>query len=285
MSSSVRCPSLAIDVSSFDIELGGQVDVTAGPVDLAPGEQVTYAWSAPAGSFADPNARVTTYRCPKSGSGPQSIVVAATRGLCTVAQSIVVICADPPVDGGPGSDDASDDDAGMGDVAEAIDGGVDGGDGGGRDGGDASGPLGCGMDPTIDEGVACNKCTFDNCTTLENAKVGVQPTAGCHHLASDAQRQSCQSLYCCIRSHGCVVDDDPTRCWCGTTDPALCTTGQAPANGPCRAEVEQAAGTTEPSQIALRLIDPTFPIGGAMNLAICRASFCADPPTPVCQGY
>ena len=82
-----------------------------------------------------------------------------------------------------------------------------------------------------------------NCTILENVKKDVMPTAGCHHLAADRDRQACEALYCCMRTHRCVVNGDPTPCWCGTADPNRCANGADVANGPCLAETQAAAGT------------------------------------------
>jgi hypothetical protein len=275
---SVRCPSLTLDVSSFDSVLGGSIDVSAGAADPDSSAPVAYSWTASAGAFEDPSARTTAYICPRSADvGAQLIRVSATRGVCTVSQPLVVICLAPIADAGAGGWSGSD---GTGGARGAADAGAGGG------AGDASdGAAGCGIDPTTDEGASCNQCTTANCTTYENAKKGVPPTAGCHHLASDRERQSCQTLYCCIRSSNCVKNGDPTACWCGTADPNKCALGTEAANGPCVQEVEDAAGTTQAPEIASRMVDPTFPLGGAANLAICRATFCADSPSPACQGF
>jgi hypothetical protein len=280
---SVRCPSVALEISSFDSELGGAIEVRAGAADPGPGAPVVYAWSATAGAFDDPTALATAYSCPPTGdAGPQIIRVSASRGACTVSQQLVVICFAPLVDAGAGGEGGSTGGDGSGGAAGV--GGAGAGAGGGG-GGTSTPDGGCGIDPTTDEGNSCNQCTAANCTILENAQPDVPPTAGCHHLASDRERQSCQALYCCMRSNRCVAGGDPTPCWCGSADPTECARGQAPANGPCAREIEAAAGTTEAPEIALRLIDPTFPLGGAANLAICRATFCATPPSPACQGF
>lgn len=273
---SLRCPSLALEVSSFDSVLGGSVDVSAGAADPDPDAPVAYTWTASAGTFEDPSARATAYICPRSADvGPQLLRVSASRGACAVSQPLVVICLAPIVDASAGGAPGGDGIGGAPGLADA-----------GAGAGDASdGAAGCGIDPTIDEGAGCNQCTIDNCTTYENAKKGVPPTAGCHHLASDRERQSCQTLYCCIRASHCVKDGDPTACWCGSADPAKCALGTEPANGPCVREVEDAAGTTQAPEIASRMVDPTFPLGGADNLAICRATFCADPPSAACEGF
>ena len=275
----VRCPRVSLEVSSFDSEIGTSINVSAGAAESGAGGPVTYSWTAGGGRFDNPSAAATAYSCPRSGgAGPQIISVSASRGPCTVNQQVVVVCLEQSVDAGLGG---SPDEGGLGGA-----GGESGKGDAAVDGGDAAGgEAACGIDPTIDEGNACNQCTNSNCTTLENAKPHVTVTDGCHQLASEAQRLSCQALYCCIRSSRCVVDGDPTACWCGSADPTNCALGTELANGPCVKEIAQAAGTAQPSQIALRMIDPTFPVGGAVNLATCRATFCASPPTPACAGF
>jgi hypothetical protein len=294
-----QCPSLVLSISAGEDEVRDDATVSAGAPAADPSGPVSFLWSATAGSFADPGAASTRYRCPRSSSTSlQTITVSASRGPCTVTQQIVVICAGFTA-GGAGSggtlgggaggaagtdgpDAGADPDVG----AQAGDGGGDAADAG-REGGDASGGfLTCGLaDSTIDEGEACNRCTLDNCTTLESARRDVPVTDGCHHLKSDADRVRCQALYCCIRAQHCVVQGDATPCWCGTTDAVACMQGTEPPNGPCRSEFQAAAGTAEVAQIALEMIDPTLPIGGAVNLATCRASFCAEPPAPACAGF
>jgi hypothetical protein len=269
----VRCPSLSVDASSFDVAYGGSIELTAGPPDSSGGSPIQYQWSGNGGQFSAAGARVTTYRC-SAGAGPRTITVTAQRASCSVSTSLVIICDEEIIDAGviDSADDVAPDDA------SATDSG--GADSGGADSGGA-----CGPDPTIDEGATCNKCTLTNCTTLESVKMNVMPTDGCHHLAADRDRQACEALYCCMRTHRCVVNGDPTPCWCGTADPNRCATGTDVANGPCLAETQAAAGTKQQPEISASVVDPTLAIGGAMNLAICRASFCADPPAPACAGF
>jgi hypothetical protein len=271
-----------VDTTSFDVPFGGSIDLTAGPFDSDGGAAISYQWSAPGGDFSDPAARATAFRCaPATGAGPRTISLTARRADCSVSAQLVVICDDVPVDAS--IDDSSVADAGVDDAEDAA----DSGDAGAGDGGGSGTGSVCGDDSTIDEGTACNQCTLENCTTLEsaNTKKDVMPTAGCHHLAADRDRQACEALYCCMRTHRCVVNADPTPCWCGSADPTQCANGTVVADGPCLAETQAAAGTMAQSEIAARFVDPTLAVGGAVNLAICRASFCADPPAPICAGY
>jgi len=288
---SPRCPSVVLEVAATDGVIEGGAGVNAGLASADPSGPVTYSWTASAGFFLDATSSRTTYECPRvGGSGPQTITLAATRGLCTVTQQVVVICTEPapadpgaggvgPVRGGAAGAPGRSEDAGQGD---AGDGAVDGAS-------EAGVTLACGVaDSTVDEGDTCNQCTLANCTTLENAS-GPKAviSAGCHHLTSDAARVACERLYCCIRAHGCLIAStgDPTPCWCGDTDPTACFLGTVPAKGPCLEEAQSAAHTTDLGQINQSQVDPSLPIGGAVNLAICRATFCSTPPTPECAGY
>ena len=289
---SPHCPTIAIEVADTDGEIEGSAVVIAGAPSPDPAGPIAYSWTASAGFFLDATASRTTYECPRIGqSGPQAITLSATRGPCTVTQQAIVICIEPAsVDpgaggGAPGSRGGAagapgrSEDAGQSD--DAGDGGVEGGPGWVT--------LACGLaDSTIDEGNTCNQCTLDNCTTMENATgPNAVVTAGCHHLASDAARVACERLYCCIRAHGCLIAStgDPTRCWCGDADPTACFLGTAPATGPCLEEAKSAAHTTDLAQINQSQVDPALPIGGAVNLAICRATFCSTPAAPECAGY
>ena len=287
----IACPSVAIGLGASDGIIEGRTTITAGPSTPDPAHPLRYAWTASGGSFLDASQSPTTYLCPPLGpDGPQTISVTATRGPCTVAQQIVVICLTPPPDGGaggePGGNEGSGGSFGGPPVTDAAP--TDSRDGGGETGSPADGSDGGGMptcgdnDSTADEGDACNACTVANCYTLEAAGDPSKATDGCHHLASDSDRVLCQRLYCCIRAHRCVVGGDSTACWCGEVDPTTCTSGSEPPRGPCLPEFQAAAKSTDATQIALRTVDPTLAIGGAVNLVSCRSSYCSDPPTPAC---
>ena len=282
---SVSCPRVTLDVTLPDSSGGSTVEVSAGIGTLGSDPSVRYAWTASGGTFAAPDRASTIYECPRAGAGgPQIIYLAASRGPCTVSQQAVVVCIDATINTGLGGTigSGSGHDAVGGAGGAAADAGAPPLDAGADHAGEGTT---CGLDPTIDEGPACNGCTNLNCTTSESAKRGVPVTDGCHQLASDAERQSCQALYCCMRTAKCVNAGDPTACWCGTADPSRCANGSEPANGPCLREIQDAAGTVNPTVISLRLSDPTFALGGAMNLATCRSNYCAAPPSPACSGF
>ena len=53
---------------------------------------IDYLWTATAGSFADPTAPITTYRCEEAGQQDLMITVSDGTGFCTDAFSVTVTC-------------------------------------------------------------------------------------------------------------------------------------------------------------------------------------------------
>jgi hypothetical protein len=57
---------------------------------------------------------------------------------------------------------------------------------------------------------------------------------------------------------------------------ATCITVPGSANGPCVTQVQESADSQDPNIIKQRFVNPMFPVGGAVNLSVCRGSFCVD---------
>ena len=98
-----------------------------------------------------------------------------------------------------------------------------------------------------------------------------------------ADRQLCENLYACFvnPANACEKQGDVLSCWCGS-NPDTCQTDNAPptkANGPCLDLVAAAAkldgGIYDASSIIQRFVDQDFPLGRAVNLTICRGSYCS----------
>ena len=129
------------------------------------------------------------------------------------------------------------------------------------------------LTPSHCEGPACDICSFDpvvgNC---------VFSTDSCDDLPDAGDRQLCELAYACFvnPANSCVTQGDPLKCWCGTTTDTCPTdnSGSTQANGPCLAQVFAAAKTTDAPTIFQRLVDPAYPLGRAVNLTLCRGSFC-----------
>jgi hypothetical protein len=112
----------------------------------------------------------------------------------------------------------------------------------------------------------CSPCRLMNCD---------QTFAGCH-LYTGMNRTLCDAALNCMKTSHCVdVSGDATPCYCGTASVTACLTGGA--NGVCRAAFE-AACLVAPGDPMLecpfRLVDPAFPVGGAVNQVGCDAAFC-----------
>jgi cysteine-rich repeat protein len=106
----------------------------------------------------------------------------------------------------------------------------------------------------------CARCNCEKCQMQALACYGGN--------ADDAAR--CGDLVECGLDHGCTSDD----CYCGDQPVTLCALGGG--NGPCRAEVEAATGSTKSGEIIAHADDPDYPVGRANLLSACAQSNCAD---------
>jgi len=285
------CATVAVTLSPPDANVGDSILVGARAFDPDVGPDggasltLTYAWTAKAGSFEDAKSAQTRYRC--ETGGPQVLTVAVSDGKCTSAVSATVDCFALPGTVGSGGSAGGKTGSGGGTGSGGVSGsgnahgsgGASAGTGSGGSGSGTGGSTGsgganasqCSADPTMDpaDGKLCDQCTTDNCSPA---------TDGCSLalMGSDAKRQKCLNLYCCLRS--CAVKDetgDPLKCWCGTAEYTDCITRDSAANGPCLKEVQEAAESTKAADIKARQINPNYAMGGAFNLATCRAQFCS----------
>lgn len=193
-----------------------------------------------------------TALCPSSQFG----AACPTGGTCTAQGKTYGICQ-PTSDGG-GDGGVSTDDGGSG----AADGG------------------GLKFSP------ACQACTFgpDTSPLCVNSPEGCfncDPTVGnCDTIQDPGDRKLCQDLYVCVTTSACIGTlGDTIPCWCGTNALTCASSDTAPtkANGPCVDQIMAAAKLTtyEPGTINARFVNPAFPLGMAMNEAICQGTFCA----------
>jgi len=288
------CPTVTATAGPATARVGSHVLVSAQASDDDPSAQLTYNWSAAAGSFSNATAMSTAYTCPgASQAGPQVLTVTVSDGKCSVMRKVTVAC-DALVVTDAGSGDGSTADAGSG--SGGTSGGAGGANGAGGGGGSGAGGAGgacASSDPTQCEGDLCNQCTFgvpdggtDLCDSNPEGCYNCDPTvAGCDLLASDPDRAKCQALYVCIRDNHCVGNfGDPMPCYCGTANLLGCEAGTVPPNGPCIKQFGDAAKSTSATDINARLVYNSYPIGPAVNLVQCRAQFCGranrDPTMP-----
>ena len=183
---------------------------------------------------------------------------------------------------------------GAGTGGSAAGGSGEGGSGAGGSG--AGGAIAC-TDPTHCDSLACEQCTFgrerwrspDLCDSSPDGCNNCDPTvAGCDGFtdpndrtpvpeplcllgSADAPGRARPSRTVCLGTFG-----DPLGCWCGSNS-LTCATSNAPptqANGPCVQQIFAAAKTMDAPTINAKFVDPSLPLGAAVNLAICRGSFC-----------
>ncbi|TFH28531.1 MAG: calcium-binding protein [Myxococcales bacterium] len=84
------CPFLTqVVVIPLQANVGDDIDVAAAASGTG---TIDYLWTATAGSFADPTAPVTTYRCEEAGQQDLTITVSDGTGLCTDAFTVTVTC-------------------------------------------------------------------------------------------------------------------------------------------------------------------------------------------------
>jgi len=291
------CPQVTVTASPDVAHVGDRIAVVAIASDDDPNDHLTYAWTASAGTLANPTLATTTYACP--GAGPQTLTVAVSDGVCATKRSATITCY-AAADAGSGGAGGS----GAGGAGGSA-GGIDAGDAGGVDsaGGAGGGGMGgaggscAGDDPTKCEGELCDQCTYgvadgqtDLCSATADGCFNCDPaTMGCDIYASSGPRLAkCYALYTCFRDSHCNVLGGDLPCWCGSTPNSQCVSGAAPATGPCVQQIIDAAESSDPGTINARFIDPTYPLGGAFNLAYCRAQSCgrsgdsADPQHPSC---
>jgi hypothetical protein len=146
------------------------------------------------------------------------------------------------------------------------------------------------------DSMACEQCTSgvqpgepDLCSATVDSCFNCDPTVmGCELFTTPQDKALCEAVYACFvaPTHPgagnfagfCLgTAGDPLPCWCGTNQ-TTCATSNAPptqANGPCIQQIFAAGKSADAATIQSRFIDPSFPLGAAANLAICRGQFCA----------
>jgi hypothetical protein len=196
---------------------------------------VTYAWTAPSGSFTAPGSATTTFTSDVGGTFDLTVTV--SDGKTPVAVSLPVSIL-----------------------------GAMGGSGGG------TGTSACFLSPPVEPlsgSGACSNCTTGNCS------LGPSGTDGCCGLASASDIALCINVVSCFTNNAatCVDMGDGTNCFCGNSGGQCFMTAGA-ANGPCVSAVEAAAKTQSPPAIQGQFTSPGSPLGRGVNLIACRGSFC-----------
>jgi len=249
-----NCPSAAIEVSPSTAKIGEAVSLTGSATD-ADRDPLTFSWKASGGTLGSTSAQETTFTC--TDSGPATLTLSVSDGVCTTMQSVSVFCL-AMQDGGAAGNTGSAGGTGAGGST---------GTGGSGSGGTSGGVNTCpGAEPTHGSS-ACPACTVANCS------LGPTGTDGCCGLASPADQVLCEAAVACFAGNNCTLSGDPVGCFCGTSATS-CYTVKGAANGPCVAPVVAAANSSDPTVIKGKFTASTNPLGRAVNLLNCWGSSC-----------
>jgi cysteine-rich repeat protein len=107
---------------------------------------------------------------------------------------------------------------------------------------------------------ACVQCVCGSCTTQAN---------GCYSAPNERDVDLCNDIVECVRENGC----SGTACYCGG-DLLACSLGY-PA-GPCRSQIERAAGTSSLSRLSTLSRAADNPFGRASLFGECAYQSCAQ---------
>ena len=144
----------------------------------------------------------------------------------------------------------------------------------------------------------CAQCTFgvnpgdqDLCDATPESCFNCDPTTmGCDLMTNPADKALCENLYACLVAPTHAGDanfpgfclgagGDALPCWCGSNGLSCPNSNTAPskANGPCVDLIQAAAHLTtyDAPTISAQFVNPSLPLGAAVNLAICRGTFCS----------
>lgn len=120
--------------------------------------------------------------------------------------------------------------------------------------------------PTADAGVCddppteCRACTCQRCPDAVSACYGARE-----------QAPACAAVIACRERTGCT----DLGCYCGDAFGWKCL-HPGWADGPCKAEIEAAAGTTDPWHILWKSLDRRTALGKATALLLCERCKCGD---------
>ncbi len=284
------CPQLLTATATVGAD--GTIEVSATAKDLDE-DSLSFQWAAKSGSFADEDAPSTTYTC--DGAGEQTFTATVTDSDgCSHSKDVKVACQPATMDAGAANEDAgaANEDAGAAeqdagavldsgtskpaDVGASLDAGSSAPDAGaseadagaGADAGSSAPPAAplCTGTPAN----ACEECACSSCTTEMDACKALAGNAAEGPAAGQPKSELCQAVVRCGQAAGCRG----TACYCGTADLVSCLTGSA--DGPCMAEINAAAETTDVVTLQGRQTSTTYAVGLANQVSTCSENSCAD---------
>jgi hypothetical protein len=110
----------------------------------------------------------------------------------------------------------------------------------------------------------CERCSCLSCTS---------EYLGCRDSGNATENTQCYAASVCTQQAKCLG----SPCYCGSAT-TLCGWGTTGPLGPCKTEIEAAAGAIPGDSLTVntRYMDPTYAIGRSYVLDACRVSNCSD---------
>lgn len=239
-----NCPFIVSIVGPSGAAVGDGVELGVNATDRDRG-RLRYLWRTQDGGRLFPrDAAATTYHCESLGTKLLEVVV--SDGQCDTIGATTLICSGRCGNGILEPDEECD---------PPVVGSCD---------------TSCRRPAMVPR--SCGECTATFCR---------EEAPGCSSLADDPGRHAlCVRLLACVRRTNCrAITGSKTACYCGAVPTTTCL-GVDSAAGPCRAEVEAAAESTDPSVVAIRFNNPAYATGAVFNLLACEAESCGR----VCPG-
>jgi len=118
----------------------------------------------------------------------------------------------------------------------------------------------------------CNSIVPDLCPACTTSKCSGPATA------CTAHEPGCDTITACIKQTGCAKGStrDGAECYCGALDNDTCFNSFDPTvpQGPCKAVINTAAGTSVPLQVGQVFFDTSTSVGAAMQETSCQLRSC-----------
>jgi len=323
------CPEItSLIIAPLSLDVGGNITVSAAGSDVD-NNALTFAWSSAAGTFANPTAAATTYKCTVAGTNTLTITIDDGKG-CTTSLNADVNCTSTAVCGNnvveanggeqcdPPNGTTCDSkcqnialkcgngivqptnneqcDPPNGTTCNATCQNIVCGDGKVEGAEQCEPPNTATCDATcktitpavcgngkVEAGEQCDppngttcdancKTIVDNCTPCKTAQCA-GPVAAC-----TAHEPGCDTILACVQATGCAKGStrDGAECYCGSLDNDTCFNSfdATVPQGPCKAQINAAAGSSTPLQVGQVFFDTSTPVGAAMQTVSCELRSC-----------
>ncbi len=246
-------PAVGFSAQPLQQELGSDISLLADATDAGPPTgRLQWSQSEPRGRFSNAARPDATFTCTSTGSSKITLAVTGDHG-CYYASSIEVRCVPVELCGNQRLD-----------LGEACDGLLS-----------PNGSL-----PRTERCASDCRSILDRCKPCEDAYCrdyhgqGTDLIAQCFEDKNPSAAQQCAALVRCAHRTNCAYGARGLEaCLCGTAETAACMQGKG-IDGPCRAELEAAAGSTNPAVVTGRLGGLDLAVGKANQLLQCDTECC-----------